>query len=187
MDLKKSKINSDAELIIGLKNKDNRAFSDMIQRYKGSVFLFLYHMVKDTDDAEDLMMITFEKVFMNIDNYFPRFVFSTWLFRIARNTGLDFIKVKNNRYKTIDGLILSKQVLKPYSPDSEDEMIYKEDLMILKKKIRNMDIKYRTIIMLRYYYGLSFLEIEQNHGIRVNLAVQRMRRAKMLLKDSLVN
>lgn len=187
MDSKKLRIHSDSILIKGLKNKDDRAFSDMIQRYRSSVFLFLFNMVKDSDDAEDLMMITFEKVFINIDNYFPKFTFSTWLFRIARNTGLDFIKVRNNRYRLIDNFILSEQAINPYSPDREDEMIYEEEMIILKKNIRSMDLKYRTIIILRYVFGYSFKEIEQKYGIKVNLALQQIRRAKILLKDSLVN
>ena len=73
---------------------DQAAYAELLDRYKESVFYLLMKMVNNRDDAEDLTIEAFGKAFKNIEQYTPNFAFSTWLFRIATNNCIDFIRKK---------------------------------------------------------------------------------------------
>jgi len=75
-----------------LNDKDQRAYTELMGRYKDSVYFTLLKMVNNADDAEDLTIETFSKAFKRLDQYSPQFAFSTWLFKIASNHSIDFIR-----------------------------------------------------------------------------------------------
>ena len=85
-----------------LNDKDQRAYTELMGRYKDSVFYMLLKMVNNSDDAEDLTIETFSKAFKRLDQYTPQFAFSTWLFKIASNHSIDFIRKKRIKAISID-------------------------------------------------------------------------------------
>ena len=76
---------------LALKKGDQKAYADLMGRYKDTIFFMLLKMVKDKDDADDLTIEAFGKAFRNLGQYTPDFAFSTWLFKIATNNCIDFI------------------------------------------------------------------------------------------------
>lgn len=185
MDLKNIKKDSDASLVKRLKNKEERAFVILVDKYKSPLFYFIYRIVGNTMDAEDLTMITFTKVFTGIDNYLPDFLFSTWLFRIARNASFDFIKIKkHNIYGDID-LELLKNYIDSRTPNPEEIIINDEKLKILKRKVKYSNPKFREIIILRTMFGYTFREIEQKHILTINSGSQHMYRARAFFRETL--
>ena len=84
----------DFELIDKAKTGDQKAYADLMKRYKKSVYHTLLKMVRNVDDAEDLTIEAFAKAFRNLDKFDPKFTFSTWLFRVATNNCIDFIRRK---------------------------------------------------------------------------------------------
>ena len=71
---------------------DEKAYGELFKRYKDSVYFMILKMVNNRTDAEDLMFEAFEKAFASLNYYSPQFAFSTWLFKIASNNTIDFIR-----------------------------------------------------------------------------------------------
>jgi RNA polymerase sigma-70 factor (ECF subfamily) len=85
-----------------LENGNQRAYAQLMERYRDSVYFMLLKMVKNRDDADDLTIEAFGKAFKRLEQYSPQFAFSTWLFKIATNNTIDFLrKQKNNTYKKV--------------------------------------------------------------------------------------
>ncbi len=79
-----------------LDNNDQKAYAELMSLYRDSIYYMLMKIVKNSDDAEDLTLETFGKAFRYLDKYTPQYAFSTWLFRIAVNNSIDYIRHKNN-------------------------------------------------------------------------------------------
>ena len=82
-------------------NKDQQAFTELMDRYKDSIFFMLLKMVNNKDDADDLTIEAFGKAFNRLNQYTPNYAFSTWLFKIATNNCIDFIRKKKNLQKAL--------------------------------------------------------------------------------------
>lgn len=88
----------DFELIDrAVKQKDQQAYATLMKRYKKAVYFMILKMVRDADDAEDLTMEAFAKAFRNLHKFKKDYTFSTWLFRIATNNTIDFIRKKSSK------------------------------------------------------------------------------------------
>ena len=85
-----------------LDSHDQGAFAELMERYRDPIFYMLIKMVHDQDDAEDLMIETFGKAFRRLKQYSPKFAFSTWLFKIASNGAIDFIRKKRIKALSLD-------------------------------------------------------------------------------------
>ena len=88
------KARNDLLLVELAKNGNEKAFSSLLNRYRDSIYYMLLKMVNNTSDAEDLTIEAFGKAFRNLDSFTPEFAFSTWLFKIATNNCIDFIRKK---------------------------------------------------------------------------------------------
>ena len=88
------KAQKDYELVIEPPKKDQQAFAELMDKYKDSIYYMLLKMVNNNDDAEDLTLEAFGKAFNRLHQYTPNFAFSTWLFKIATNNCIDFLRKK---------------------------------------------------------------------------------------------
>jgi RNA polymerase sigma-70 factor (ECF subfamily) len=92
------KAQKDYELVQrATKGKDQQAFSDLMEKYRDPIYYMLLKMVNNNDDAEDLTLEAFGKAFNRINQYTPNFAFSTWLFKIATNNCIDFLRKKKEK------------------------------------------------------------------------------------------
>src|SRR5436190_15686825 len=121
----------DFKLVNEAINGDQRAYADLMQRYKDSIYFMLLKMVNNRDDADDLTIEAFGKAFKNLHQYTPDFAFSTWLFKIATNNCIDFIRRKKKMTFSIDhgvdsesGSELQYEVKSP-TLDPEERLIKK--------------------------------------------------------------
>jgi RNA polymerase sigma-70 factor (ECF subfamily) len=92
---------------------DQKAYAELMGRYRDSVYFMLLKMVNNKDDADDLTIEAFGKAFKRLEQYTPTYAFSTWLFKIATNNCIDFIRRKKANTFSIDN---------PYSSSDGDEM-----------------------------------------------------------------
>lgn len=171
-----------------LDHNDQQAYAELMSLYRDSIFYMLVRMVKNKDDAEDLTMMTFGKAFRYLDKYTPKYAFSTWLYRIALNNSIDFLRLKNNmpQYFEEDLYTSSTTSIIDQSEDNlqrtpEEEVIDKQRLQLLRAAVSELPDKYRKVIELRYYEGLAYEEISERLGLTLsNVKIQIMRAKQML-------
>ena len=171
-----------------LDHNDQQAYAELMSLYRDSIYYMLVRMVKNKDDAEDLTLMTFGKAFRYLDKYTPKYAFSTWLYRIALNNSIDFLRVKNNmpQYFEEDLYTSSTTSIIDKSEDNlqrtpEEEVIDKQRLQLLRAAVSELPDKYRKVIELRYYEDLAYEEIAERLGLTLsNVKIQIMRAKQML-------
>ena len=171
-----------------LDHNDQQAYAELMRLYRDSIYYMLVRMVKNKDDAEDLTLMTFGKAFRYLDKYTPKYAFSTWLYRIALNNSIDFLRVKNNmpQYFEEDLYTTSATSIIDQSEDNfqrtpEDEVIDKQRLQLLRAAVSELPERYRRVIELRYYEDLAYEEIAERLGLTLsNVKIQIMRAKNML-------
>ena len=168
-----------------LDHNDQQAYAELMSLYRDSIYYMLVRMVKNKDDAEDLTLMTFGKAFRYLDKYTPKYAFSTWLYRIALNNSIDFLRVKNNmpQYFDEDLYTNSATSIIDQSEDNlqrtpEEEVIDKQRLQLLRAAVSELPDKYRKVIELRYYEDLAYEEIAER--MDVSLATVKRVRASMV-------
>ena len=171
-----------------LDENDQQAYAELMSLYRDSIFYMLVRMVKNKDDAEDLTLMTFGKAFRYLDKYTPKYAFSTWLYRIALNNSIDFLRMKNNmpQYFEEDLYTTSTTSIIDQSEDNlqrtpEEEIIDKQRLQLLRAAVSQLPDKYRKVIELRYYEDLPYEDIAERLGLTLsNVKIQIMRAKQML-------
>ena len=171
-----------------LDENDQQAYAELMSLYRDSIYYMLVRMVKNKDDAEDLTLMTFGKAFRYLDKYTPQYAFSTWLYRIALNNSIDFLRVKNNmpQYFEEDLYTSSTTSIIDQSEDNlqrnpEEEIIDKQRLQLLRAAVSELPERYRRVIELRYYEDLAYEEIAERLELTLsNVKIQIMRAKNML-------
>src|SRR5512142_532602 len=92
----------DYELVLQAMEGDQKAYAELLGRYRDAIYFMLLKMVNNSSDAEDLTIEAFGKAFKNINQYTPNYAFSTWLFKIATNNCIDFIRKKKPNNISLD-------------------------------------------------------------------------------------
>lgn len=173
-----------------LNDNDQKAYATLMMLYRDSIYYMLIKIVKNRDDAEDLTLETFGKAFRYLDKYTPQFAFSTWLFRIAINNGIDYVRHKNNLLANVESELYScdkEFLLDRYSSDviltPEQEIMEKERVRLLRIAVEQLPPKYRKIIELRYFDELSYDAISKSLNITLsNVKIQLLRAKNMLFQ-----
>lgn len=190
---KKQKI-SDKELIIRIKEKsDDRAYAMLLERYEKSTMSIILKLINNRSDAEDLTILSFTKAFKNIESYDENFAFSTWLFKIATNSSIDFLRKKRIQTTPIDGLRMDEDNSSFVSRNIMDTGLNPEVLYVLeqRKEIMNEVVEslspiYRELIKLRFFQELKYDEIAERLNIPIGTVKARLSRAKNLLTEILL-
>lgn len=147
-------------------------------------------MVNNAADAEDLTIEAFGKAFRNLESYTPKFAFSTWLFMIATNNCIDFIrKKKASPYpldQNQDGMDNLTANIQSDLPDPEESLMNRQKIEALKEIVDQLKPRYRILIKLRYYKEYSYEEISSELGIPIGTVKAQLYRAKTLLYNILV-
>ena len=177
-----------------LDHNDQKAYAELMKLYRDSIYYILVKIVKNTDDAEDLTLETFGKAFKYLDKYSPQYAFSTWLFRIAVNNSIDFIRHKNNIPQCVDSELsdyepeqLIEHTQSEVTPTPEDHVIDKQRVEMLRLAVRQLPDKYRKVVELRYFEDLSYEEISERLNISLSNVKIQLLRAKNMLSQLMVN
>lgn len=175
-----------------LKDGDQKAYAELMVRYKDTIFYMLLKMVRDRDDAEDLTIEAFGKAFKNLGQYTPDYAFSTWLFKIATNNCIDFIRRKkeavslDRTYKNSDGDEMSIEP-KSDSLNPEEKAIKKQKIQLMKAVVEKLQPRYRTLVELRYFQEKSYEEISAELDLPIGTVKAQLFRARELLYNTLKN
>ncbi|MBK6730697.1 MAG: sigma-70 family RNA polymerase sigma factor [Bacteroidetes bacterium] len=181
----------DLKLLERARNGDQKAFAELLSKYRDSINYMVLKMVHNRDDADDITIEAFGKAFSNLDKYTPDYAFSTWLYKIATNNTIDFIRRKRFQtlsldYENEDNLNLS-EIVKADIADPEEKFIKHQRAIILREIIEKLNPKYGKLIQLRYFDELSYEEIAQELNIPLGTVKAQLFRAKNLLYNILKN
>ena len=176
---------NDLLLVEEAKKGNEKAFASLMNRYRDSIYYMLLKMVNNASDAEDLTIEAFGKAFRNIDTYTPNFAFSTWLFMIATNNCIDFIRKRHlsplPADQMTDGIDNLTANIQSDLPDPEEALINDQKIATLRKIVNQLKSPYREIIELRYYKEYSYEEISTELNIPIGTVKAQLYRAKTLL------
>jgi len=179
------KAKSDLKLVEEAKHGDEKAFASLMTRYRDSIYFLLLKMVNNPSDAEDLTIEAFGKAFRNIDSYTPKYAFSTWLFMIATNNCIDFVRKKQSSPvpfdQNNDGMDNITSNIQSDLPDPEEALINDQKIAILREIVNQLKSPYREMIELRYYKEYSYEEIAAELNIPLGTVKAQLYRAKTLL------
>lgn len=185
------KAQKDVELVEKAKKGDQLAYGELLGRYRDAIYFMLLKMVNSPVDAEDLTIEAFGKAFKNIDQYTPNFAFSTWLFKIATNNCIDFIRKKRASHVSLDQTIDGEDSLSPSSLiqsdtlDPESTMINKQKIKHMRKVVARLKPRYRQLVELRYFKEYSYDEIAVELDIPIGTVKAQLFRARELLLNIL--
>ena len=178
----------DLELVGLAKTGDQAAFGKLMGRYRDSVFFMVLKMVHNRDDADDLTIEAFGKAFNNIGNYSADFAFSTWLFKIATNNSIDFIRKKkllttsiDQTIETEDGETNTTISVRDQGLDPEQTMVKEQRAEKIRASVKKLPPKYRELIELRYIEELAYEEIAEKLDVPLGTVKAQLFRAKDML------
>lgn len=177
-----------------IENNDQKAYAELLQRYRESVYYMMMKMCNNRDDAEDLTIEAFGRAFKKIEQYSPDYAFSTWLFRIASNNAIDFIRKKkqqniislNNKGEGDEHFDHSANLRGP-GLDPEESFIRKQKIESLRVLVDAMKPKYKEMIELFYFQEMSHEEISQKLGLPIGTIKAQLFRARDLLFNAFKN
>lgn len=172
-----------------VQNKDQQAYASLMKRYKKAVYFMILKMIRDADDAEDLTMEAFAKAFKNLERFKKDYTFSTWLFRIATNNTIDFIRKKKlktmslNNTLTDDGGNSVNIDVEDDDNNPQDEYIRTQRIEMVRIFVDKLPAKYRKLVQLRYFDELSYEEIAQELEKPLGTVKAQLHRSRELLYE----
>lgn len=178
----------DFELVKLARDKgDEKAYAELMDRYRKPVFFMVYKMLNKTEEAEDLTIEIFAKAFININKYSPDFAFSTWLFRIATNHSIDYIRKKRLQTTSIDSTFTTDSgdeiglQIKDSNLNPHEAAVRKQKIELVRMVVQNLPEKYRKLVMLRYFRELAYEEISEELNLPIGTVKAQLFRAREIL------
>ena len=176
----------DSRLIEDALHGDDRAYKRLMAKYHDAIHNFIYRMVHDREQVEDLTQEAFIKAFSSLKNFNEEFAFSTWLYKIATNNCIDYIRKKKLQMYSIDKPIESKDSdftfeLPDETYEADHELISDQRTVMLRKAIDQLPEKYRRVIFLRHVEEKSYEEIAAQLKLPIGTVKAHIFRAREIL------
>ncbi|CUU08086.1 RNA polymerase sigma-70 factor, ECF subfamily [Candidatus Thermokryptus mobilis] len=181
---------SDIELVKQALNGNDSAYTELMNRYKKKVEIIVSRLVKKEFDVEDLVQEIFTKAFTSLSTFKSEFSFSTWLYKIATNHCIDYIrKRKISIYSLDEELELEEDTVHREIPDwsktPDYELLRKEKKEIIHQAINSLPEHYRKVIILRHFEDKSYEEIAKELKLPIGTVKVHLFRARELLYKNL--
>jgi RNA polymerase sigma-70 factor, ECF subfamily len=168
---------------------DRSAFRTLVDKYQAPLTNFLYRVVLDQAEAEDLAQDVFVKVYRAAGRYRPDAKFTTWLYRIATNAALNAARSKHRRpTASLDAMEErggASQVSAPVEQRPDRELEREETIRAVDRALRQLPERQRMAVVLQRFEGLSYEEIGEALSMSVEAVDSMLRRAKAALRDAL--
>lgn len=167
----------DHELVREVLQGNISSFEVLVGRYQTKIYGMILQMTADPDTSKDLAQEIFLKAYLNLKGFQFRFRFFSWLYRIALNETINFMKSRK-RFQPLDQEL-------SVAVEEEECTATTESQQQLRKALRNLRTDYRLLILLKYWFGLSYEEIAETLGISVTKVRNRMFYARLTLREKL--
>ncbi|MFK7694398.1 RNA polymerase sigma factor [Paenibacillus sp. HJGM_3] len=178
---------SDEQLALQAGRGDPLAFRELVERHKSYIFTLLIQLIGHRETAEDLAQEVFLKLYRSLPQFRAEAKFTTWLYRIAANTAVDY-KRANSRNPLLKLLRLGRDptampTANPVDEDPERSAVAKEAQALMQRLVGGLPDKYKLILFLYHYRQLSVQEIAAIAGLPVKTVETRLYRGRALLRD----
>ena len=179
---------------LALKDGDQKAYAELLNNYRDSLYFMMLKMTGNPVDADDLTIEAFGKAFRNLPQYTPDYAFSTWLFKIGANNCVDFLR-KSRRIQYADYDWGDEEGSNDYpsnipdnTPDPEEHVIAKQKVKLMHEVVEKLKPHYRQLIEMRYFKEWSYEEIASTLDLPLGTVKAQLFRARdllyQILKDS---
>lgn len=169
---------------------DERAYKELVDKYQRALYFHILKMIKDKEQVHDLVQEAFVKAFDNLNIYNTNYAFSTWLYRIATNHTIDYLRKKklqtlsiNEPLKTRDGEM--QMQIEDESAGTDRTIIRKQRQEMVQKAIDELPDKYRKVIEMRHMEEKSYQEISEVLDVPLGTVKAHIFRARELLYKAL--
>ena len=184
-----SKAKRDMQLIEKALHKDESAFAELMNNYRDALYFMMLKMTNNPTDAEDLTIEAFGKAFKKLDQYSPDYAFSTWLFRIASNNCIDFLRRKKKQ--NISSLNDSQSESGTEHADNltsnqlgpDDELMKSQKIAVMRVVVEKLKPHYRQLVELRYFHEYSYEEICDEMNLPLGTVKAQLFRAREFLHN----
>lgn len=169
---------SDEQLVEIIRDKDQELYSELVKRYQNKIYFYINRLINHREEAEDLAQDVFIKVFRNLQGFDTNRKFSSWIYRIAHNESVNFIK-KKSYFRILS--IEQNEFLQNTMASTEniiEKVITKETSKKMKELIDKLSFSYREVLILRYFEEKSYDEISDIIRKPVNTVGTMINRAK---------
>lgn len=167
-----------------LETGDPTAYNELMRLYRDPLYFMLYEKVGDQELAKDLTIESLGKAFKKLHMYVPNYVFSTWLFTVARNNCIDYLRKNKLPTVSIDKMMLDEDgkrtnfdlisdMLNP-----EQELEKKQRIAILRQIVDQLKPKYRALVKLRYFKEMTYDEIATTLDIPIGTVKAQLHRSR---------
>ena len=173
---------------------DQKAYAELLNNYRDSLYFMLLKMTNNPIDAEDLTIEAFGKAFKNLHQYTLEYAFSTWLFRIAANNCIDYLRKRNRIQYTSEINPDGEETegdpsnLPSPNPGPDEMVIAKQKIQLMREVVEKLKPHYRNLVEMRYFRELSYEEIATELDLPLGTVKAQLFRAReflyQILKDS---
>ncbi len=181
---------TDQELVERSIDGDESAFNELINRYKRGVFTLIIRMVRNREVANDLSQDTFVKLYASLSSYNPKYKFSSWLFKIANNLTIDYLRKNRPNVLSLDEPIETDRdsVKIQVASGGENPLDRAESIELgekIKEAIMDLPVDYRRVIVLRHVEDLTYEEIAVAIDLPLGTVKTLLFRGRRLLRKKL--
>lgn len=177
---------SDNEIVKLVVAKNQRAYQELMRRYQMKLYSYLRRLIRNKEESEDLLQGVFMKVYRNIKSFDTRRKFSSWIYRIAHNEAVNFLKKRSKKhFVSIEDIQSAKDKLEMTDTRKNpiDSWIAKELKKEMQEALEKISPKYKEVLTLRYYYDKSYEEMSEALEKPVNTVGTLLNRAKKKLME----
>ena len=176
----------DSALIERAKNKDEEAFKIIFHKYQRALRYHITRMVQDKEAVDDLIQDIFLKAFTNLVSYNTQFAFSTWLYRIATNHTIDYLRKKKLNTYSINEPVSTKEgemsiELPDYTTQADTPILNEQRNKVITEALESLPEKYRMVIEMRHMEEKSYQEISEELDLPLGTVKAHIFRARELL------
>ncbi len=164
----------DRTLVDGALSGDHTAFEYLFNRYRDAIYRLLVQRLGGTGDAEDLLQETFIKVYINLHRYRAEYTFGQWVYTIARNTFVDYVRRRQ------EDISIDERFSAPASPTPtpEESVINLQQRSQIEHCLDRLAPRYRQLISMRFFEEYSYEEIAAKLSLPLGTVKTQIHRAR---------
>ena len=167
-----------------LESGDPSAYNELMKLYRDPLYFMLYEKVSDQELAKDLTIESLGKAFKKLHLYTPEYAFSTWLFTVARNHCIDYLRKNKLSTVSIEKMMIDQDgkrtnfdlVSSDLNPEQKMEKIQR--IAILRQIVDQLKPKYRDLVKLRYFKEMTYEEIAECLSLPIGTVKAQLHRSR---------